>query len=137
MITYSDSTGKTVQENVFCLYGTILNLVTKVAQTLPKSDQFMFNMQTGKCHPYGLISNKYIAKYKYGIIGCIFDSKKMASSMKNIKVPTNILKKMAAYLFKLSYGLMSNKYIANYIYGKVCCIFLTAYLSSSHKVNVT
>ena len=52
VITYSDSTRKTVQENVFCLYGTILNLVTKVAQTLPKSDQFMFNMQTGKCHPY-------------------------------------------------------------------------------------
>ena len=54
MITYSDSTQQIVQENVFCLYGTILNLVTKVAQTLPKSDQFMFIMQTGKCHPYAL-----------------------------------------------------------------------------------
>ena len=52
VITNSDSTQKIGQENVFCLYGTILNLVTKVAQTLPKSDQFMFNMQTGKCHPY-------------------------------------------------------------------------------------
>ena len=54
VITYSDSTRKTVQENVFCLYGTILNLVTKVAQTLPKSDQFLSSMQTGRCDPYGL-----------------------------------------------------------------------------------
>ena len=52
VITYSDSTRKTVQENVFCLYGTILNLVTKVTQTLPKSDQFLFSMQTGRCDPY-------------------------------------------------------------------------------------
>ena len=52
MITYSDSTRKTVQENVFCLYGSILNLVTKVAQTLPKSDQFLSSMQTGRCDPY-------------------------------------------------------------------------------------
>ena len=59
VITYSDSTQKIVQENVFCLYGAILNLVTKVAQTLPKSDQFMFNMHTGKCHPYVGISLGY------------------------------------------------------------------------------
>ena len=52
VITNSDSTPKIGQENVFCLYGTILYLVTKVAHTLRKSDQFMFNMQTGKCHPY-------------------------------------------------------------------------------------
>ena len=51
-ITYSDSTQKMLQENVFCFYGNILNLVTKVAQTLPKSDQFLFNMQTGQFHPY-------------------------------------------------------------------------------------
>ena len=54
MIAYSDSTRKIVQENVFCFYGTILNLVTKVAQTFPKNYQFFFNMQTGKCHPYML-----------------------------------------------------------------------------------
>ena len=52
VITYSDSTRKTVQENVFCLYGTILNLVTKMAQTFPKSDQFLSSMQTGRCDPY-------------------------------------------------------------------------------------
>ena len=52
VITYSDSTQKTVQENVFCLFGTILNLVTKVAQTLPISDQFLSSMQTGRCDPY-------------------------------------------------------------------------------------
>ena len=56
VITYSDSTQPIVQENVFCLYGTILNLVTKAAQTLPKSDQFMFIMQTGKCHPYAIMA---------------------------------------------------------------------------------
>ena len=54
VITYSDSTQKTVQENVFCLYGTILNLVTKMAQTFPKSDQFLSSMQTGRCNPYDL-----------------------------------------------------------------------------------
>ena len=52
VITYSDSTQKTVQENVFCLYGIILNLVPKVAQTLPKSDHFFSSMQTGRCDPY-------------------------------------------------------------------------------------
>ena len=52
VITYSDSTRKIVQENVFCFYGTILNLATKMAQTFPKSDKFLFNMQTGKCLPY-------------------------------------------------------------------------------------
>ena len=49
VITYSDSTRKTVQENVFCLFGNILNLVTQLAQTFPKSDNFLFRMQTGKC----------------------------------------------------------------------------------------
>ena len=39
-------------ECFFCFYGTILNLVTKVAQTFPNSDQFFFNMQTWKCHQY-------------------------------------------------------------------------------------
>ena len=52
MITNSYSSRKTVQENIFCFYGTILNLVTKVVQTFPKSGKFLFNMQTGKCHPY-------------------------------------------------------------------------------------
>ena len=52
MITYSDSTQKTVQKNVFCLFGNILNLVTKVAQTFPKSDKFLFSVQTGQLHPY-------------------------------------------------------------------------------------
>ena len=52
MITYSDSTRKIVQENVFCFFGTNLNLVTKVAQSFPNSDQFLFNMQTGRCDPY-------------------------------------------------------------------------------------
>ena len=28
-----------------------MNLFTKVAQAFPKSDQFLFNMQTGQCHP--------------------------------------------------------------------------------------
>ena len=50
MITYSE---KVMQENVFCFYGTILNLATKMAQTFPKSDKFLFSMQNGKCHPYG------------------------------------------------------------------------------------
>ena len=31
VITYSDSTRKIVQKNVFCFYETMLNLVTKVA----------------------------------------------------------------------------------------------------------
>ena len=31
VITYSDSTQKIVQENVFCFYGTMFNFVTKVA----------------------------------------------------------------------------------------------------------
>ena len=53
MISYSDSTRKIVQGNVICSYVTILNLVTKVAQTFPKSDHFLFSMQTGKCLPYG------------------------------------------------------------------------------------
>ena len=57
VITYSDSTRKTVQENVFCLYGTILNLVTKVGQTLPISDQFLSSMQTGRCDPYEHLHN--------------------------------------------------------------------------------
>ena len=52
IITYPDSTRKTVQGNVFCFYGTILNLVTKVAQTFPKSDQFLSSMQTGRYDPY-------------------------------------------------------------------------------------
>ena len=52
VITYSDSTGKIVQENVFCFYGTVLNLVTKVAQSPPKSDQLLSSMQTGRCDPY-------------------------------------------------------------------------------------
>ena len=52
VITYSNSSQKKLQENVSCFYGTILNLVTKVVQTPPKSDQFCFSMQTGKCHPY-------------------------------------------------------------------------------------
>ena len=49
VITYSDSTRKIVQENVFGFYGTTLNLVTKVAQTFPKSDNFFFRMQIWKC----------------------------------------------------------------------------------------
>ena len=53
VITYSYSSQKTVQENVFCFYGAILNLVTKVVQTPPKSVFFsFFNMQTGQFHPY-------------------------------------------------------------------------------------
>ena len=52
VITYSDSTRKTVQDFLFCFYGTILNLVTKVAQTHPKSDNFLSSMQTGRCDPY-------------------------------------------------------------------------------------
>ena len=51
MITYSYSSRKIVQENV-CFYGTILNLVTKVVQTPPKSDNFLLYMQTRECHPY-------------------------------------------------------------------------------------
>ena len=54
MITYSDSTQQIVQENVFCLYGTILNLVTKMAQTFPKSDKLLSRMQTERCDPYML-----------------------------------------------------------------------------------
>ena len=34
VITYSDSTQKIEQENVFCFDGTIMNLVTRVAQTV-------------------------------------------------------------------------------------------------------
>ena len=41
MITYSGSTQIFLQENVFWFYGTILNLVTKVAQTFPKSGNFV------------------------------------------------------------------------------------------------
>ena len=52
VITYSDSTRKILQENVFLFYDKILNLVTKVAQTFPKSDQLLFSMQTGKYPPY-------------------------------------------------------------------------------------
>ena len=44
MITYPDSTRKLVQENVFVFMVTILNLVTKVAQTFPKSDTFLFRL---------------------------------------------------------------------------------------------
>ena len=59
IITYSDSTREIVQEkNLFCFYATIMNLVTKVAQTFPKSDKLLFNMQTGKCHPYD-VSQKW------------------------------------------------------------------------------
>ena len=36
----------------FCFYGSIFNLVTKVVQTPPKSNQFLFNMHTGQIHPY-------------------------------------------------------------------------------------
>ena len=58
VITYSYSSRKTDQENVFCCYGTILNLVTKVVQTPPKSYQFVFlNMQTGQVHPYIYLSS--------------------------------------------------------------------------------
>ena len=42
----------TLYRKCFSFYGNILNLVTKVAQTFPKHDQFLFSMQTGKCHPY-------------------------------------------------------------------------------------
>ena len=52
VITYSDSTQIFLQDNVFCFHDQILNLVTKVAQAYPKSDQLLFSMQTGKCHPY-------------------------------------------------------------------------------------
>ena len=41
-----------MQKNVFCLYSTIFNSVTKVAQTLPISDQFLSSMQTGRCDVY-------------------------------------------------------------------------------------
>ena len=51
MITYSDSTQKVVQENVFCFYGNILNLVTKVAQTFPKSDQFFLQYADWEMSP--------------------------------------------------------------------------------------
>ena len=36
-----------------------MNLVTKVVHTPPKSDKFLFNMHTGKCHPYVGISLGY------------------------------------------------------------------------------
>ena len=49
VITYSDSTQKLCR--IF-FYDFILKLVSKVAQTFPKSYQFLFIMQTGKCHPY-------------------------------------------------------------------------------------
>ena len=51
VITHSDSTQIVVRENVFFVF--MVPFETKVAQTPPKSDQFVFNMQTGICHPYG------------------------------------------------------------------------------------
>ena len=38
VITNSDFAQKIVPENIFCCYGNIFNLVTKVAKNFPKSD---------------------------------------------------------------------------------------------------
>ena len=54
VITYSDSTRKTVQDSVFCLFGNILNLVTKVAQTFPKSDKKNSECRFGNVWLFGL-----------------------------------------------------------------------------------
>ena len=58
MITYSDSTRRIVQQNVFCFLCYHFEFGQKMAQSFPKSYTFLFNMQTGKCLPYAKIQRE-------------------------------------------------------------------------------
>ena len=53
VITYSDSTGKIVQENVFVFMVQFLILSQKWLKVSQKVTLFfLFNLQTGECLPY-------------------------------------------------------------------------------------